>query len=113
MYTIVNVIYGVPVKFSDNDTYNNSSLSYHFTFVHPGFLEYYNGSGHITPRAFGILIDAFDECAYHTELSSIRLQPSEEQIEKYNQLFSSLGMDERADLIPFGKPRVFFLWTTT
>lgn len=125
MYTIAQVIYGIPLDIDfdyyyseveeeaeDSDQEYVRLLENHFENDTEGFLRYYSGSSENSPRAFGIEIDEFDECKT-VKVSELNLVASEEVKKKYQELFNALDEDTQEELKAFGEPEVFFLWSTS
>jgi hypothetical protein len=82
--------------------------------VEDGFHTDYSGHAGIRPAAFGINLESsMDECSHHTDLSSLRITPTDEEIAEYQRLYDELDDELKADLAVFGEPRVFILWATS
>lgn len=132
MYSITNIIYGVPIEVSSfDDWYSEVEAELKENEKYPraleklfcaedfdleekeGVLRYYHGGGDIDPRAFGIEIGSFDECNFSIDIKSLQLKASKEVKEKYKQLFNSLTEQEQYEVSVFGKPRVFFLFSSS
>lgn len=132
MYSITNIIYGIPVQVQDyNNFYAEVEAALKEGEQYPralekmfspedfdleekeGVLRYYHGGSDIAPQAFGIEIGRFDECKYAIDLETLTLKASKETRDRYKQLFSALTEQEKYELSCFGKPRVFFLFSSS
>lgn len=124
MYTIANVIYGVPVEIDFDQYYRpvekdlKAGETYEREFANcfengqEGFLHYYSGSADMPPMAFGIELCRFDECET-VDVAQLILKANEEIINEYNDNFSKQTEHVQAQLKQFGNPKVFILWSTS
>jgi hypothetical protein len=115
-YAIASVYYGLPLK--AGNSYSESGRSERIKDAlenrEDGFHTDYSGHASIRPGAFGIdLESSMDECSHHTDLSSLRITPSDEEIAEYQRLYDDLDDELKADLAVFGEPRVFILWASS
>jgi hypothetical protein len=74
-----------------------------------GFHREYDGSASDYPMAFGVELDGFDECEHHIELSSLKLQVTDDQKAQYQKQYDALQPEYKKVVDVFGEPRVFFL----
>lgn len=130
MYAICDIIYGLPLCI-DTDNGGRTELidecidyggwdrdddfpKANSEGTVAGFYSPYSGGGSISPGAFGIILDRFDEGSHHVEISpGIELTPNQSQIDEYNKVWKNLPDDVKSDLGVFGEPRVFLLWSTS
>lgn len=117
MYAIVTVIYGIPLNTNDSDEEILWSEELE-TFIEAnedkGFFLPYSGSGDVSPSAFGVGLDGFDEACHHVEISDLKLKPSAAQLKKYARLWEALPDFVRSEItIKYGTPRTFLLWSTS
>jgi hypothetical protein len=116
MYTIVDVVYGIPLN-RNNEEPPDRSLALDgviddevLGIINPNRKDDLNGK----PIAFGIVIDGFDEDCHHTEGTSVRMVPSEGEIKDFNDMFAALDPAVQQEMKEkYGEPRVFFLWSTS
>jgi hypothetical protein len=144
VYSIINVIYGVPLRSNgvgddNNDPPQTEALypdiddegdppeaevyatlppgegrSIHYpTELHKGVLSYYLGSAGDSPLAFGVELGEFDACTHHTDLETLPLVATPEQIDHFNDIYQKLDIDSKLIVDHFGPPRVFFLWSSS
>ena len=117
MYTIVNIIYGVPLNSNKYPIVKMPVIVENAIDDElPGFLAYYNGGGECVPSAFGIELGKFDCCCHHTELSSLTLQPTVKQRKLFKKMLKdTTKISEKLykALLTFGEPQVFFLWSSS
>ncbi len=116
MYSIANIIYGIPLNSNDSysDTESSEELSELAFSDEDGFLRYYSGSADVDPLAFGIRIDEFDEACHHVDLSTLKLVPTDAELLEYNRLWNTLDIAIQEEITEnYGTPRVFFLWSTS
>ena len=115
MYSIGNIIYGVPLNRNQYNYKQPLIIERAIEDEIPGFLSYYNGGGGDIPSAFGIEIGEFDCCCHHTELTSLTLKPTVEQVAQFNTLLANKDISDklRDAILQFGEPRVFFLWSSS
>lgn len=123
MYTIANVVYGIPLHRNDEGEFSatmssfdededmwSTELAEAIDREDPGFMVTYRG-GDTPSVAFGVKLGEFDEACHHTEVSTLTLTPSHEQMDEFNNLFNDLSDEVRAEInAKFGQPRVVFLW---
>ena len=110
MYCIMNVIYGVPMT---RGALKQLVANGEFEDEPRGYLEYYSGSGDTAPAAFGVKLDCFDEATDYTEVSKLKLTPTEAQITKFNKLVAALDPKRRQAIKSAGEPTVFILYSTS
>lgn len=111
-YACFKIIYGLPLYSDENK--RTVELEDFIEQYPSGLHTYYSGSAELTPACFGIKLDGFNECSDFINLSSLKLQPSAEQIKEYESLWSNLSKETQEMLEKqCGKPRVFFLTHTS
>lgn len=115
-YAIAQVIYGVPLSDGDamseelGEILENEGCS---ESEQAGFHSFYSGGSPVTPAAFGVRLDEFDEACYSIDLDTLKLAPTNEQLALFNSAWASLEENVRKALEPMGEPRVFILWSTS
>jgi hypothetical protein len=112
MYPIVKIIYGFPLHNNQIDYVHSAAINNALEDELPGFMTFYSGAGYM-PCAFGIFLDEFDGAHHHVDLSSMNLKPSEQQIFDFVKLVQNLDEPTCTELVKYGYPRIFFLWTTS
>lgn len=116
MYAMVDVIYGIPLNKNNGISIQRSDeLEEAIEAEVLGMICPYSGADiEYSPTAFGISIGGFDEGEHHTEVSSIRMIPTENEINDFNVMFSALDPAVQGEIKEtYGEPRVFFLWSTS
>jgi hypothetical protein len=122
MYTIVSVIYGVPLNSNDSDIdggqwkKHSAKLNNMLDDGEPFFLRYYSGARRqfwSAPSAFGVKLDSFDECCHHTELEKCIVTPTQAQKDELTEAFNRLPKAIQKEIKSNGEMRVFLLWSTS
>jgi hypothetical protein len=115
MYAIAQVIYGIPLNSNNyfEDNRQSADLDLALENADPGFLRYYSGGADVPPSAFGIELSSFDEACHHVDLSSLVLEPTDAQHSEFAHLLEALEPALREEVLSYGEPRVFFLWSTS
>lgn len=114
MYAICNVTYGVPLNTNESNHTQSELIAQCVSDEVPGFMGYYSGAGvDYIPSRFGIELGEFDECCHHTDISTLQLSPTAEQVAEYKRLYEALEPEVKKELEVYGEPRVFILWSTS
>lgn len=124
MYTIGNIIYGHDLQPFLEEHGEDELLG---DLEHCGIVKHYSGALRVSPTAFGIELDGFDECSY-VSVAKLKQHPTPEQEEQYRKNIVLL-MDEIKTMVKDypetkeywdkllevldGKPDVFILWSTS
>jgi hypothetical protein len=118
-YAIVEMMYGVPLATLDPMFERSDQLLQWMDdneaddIVKPGVHTYYHSSSDITPAAWGVSLRTFDETVHHTEDVSQLNSVQKKRIAAVDAAYSKLDKQSLAMLKPFGKPRLFLLWTSS
>lgn len=116
MYAIGTIIYGIPLNSNSygEEIEKSEALQDALECQESGFLEYYHGGSDVTPQAFGIELDGFDECSHHFFLSDLQLEPTDAQRAEYEEKFMNLDPALQEEIRAIAEePRVFVLWSTS
>lgn len=111
-YTIMTPVYGIPLRTNTAKKIQLSDKLKELLYgdnEEKGFLCFYSGSGE-SPIALGVVVGKdLDECCNHIEVTSFVLTAPEDKIEKFNALYDKIDKDLQEEILQFGKPRVFYL----
>ena len=107
MYTIVNVIYGVPLTEEVWDFLNNSDNDYDLEEL--GFTTEYSGSSSYPPGWCGVELDSFDESDW-LDVANLKLTPTDKQRAEALDKIEALDPQVRA-LCP--EPKTYFIFSTS
>ncbi len=114
-YAIFTPIYGIPlINKSGKDSENilSEEMSRLLESETPGFIMEYGSSE--SSIAFGIKIGKeFNECYNHVELSELVLMVNQKQTDKFDKLYNSLSEEIKEEMKVFGKPRIFYLCSSS
>lgn len=116
MYAIGNIIYGLPLHdpIGSDDVEYSDELEEAIEWEQEGFQRFYSGNGSQSPTAFGVMLDEFNECSTHIDVSKLKLEPSPFVLKEYNELWNNLTDELKTELTEkFGSPRTFILWSTS
>ena len=115
-YAIANIIYGVLLNRKANDLINkweqdeSSDLWYEDKDGICGFRMLYTGSADYAGYC-GVRLTSFDECGEDFRpISSLNVQPTQEQIDEMNSKIEKLHPDLRAILPEIG---IYLVWSTS
>jgi len=119
MYAIANIIYGIPLVKTDEESKHSEALkdlleeSDNEAGEAPSFISYYSGSAEVTPCAWGLELGYFDEGCAFVEADKLFMRPTNAQIAMVNEAFAALPEALRAEISEYGPIRVFALWSTS
>lgn len=116
MYSIAQIIYGIPLVSNDDGAPGQSEdLELAIEDGEPGFLSYYSGAAPETPAAFGIELGEFDEACAWIDMKDVNLSPTPQQTSQFELLWKSLKKSLQEEIeAKYGKDsKVFILWTTS
>lgn len=113
-YAIATPIYGIPVGHNDWHSVNMSEeLELMFAQEAPGIIMMYSGGGE-TPRAFGVEAGKeINECCHHMEISALVTEVKPAVKKKFDELWEALDDSIKKELLTYGNPRLFYLWSTS
>jgi len=114
-YAIAQVIYGLPLNTnrSDDEPWSEE-LEDQLDEGKNGFLKYYSANSDVIPAAFGIELCEFDEGCDHVDISDLKLEPTEDQKSKYQELLEMLPDDLLKEVTKrYSVPRTFILWSSS
>ena len=112
MYTIVKLIYGVPLY---NGNERSEVIEEMIKDRYNGILSFYSGNAPTQPTAFGLNLGSIDEGKHHTEMSSLEkvINVSEDMKKRYQELIDELEEDQKEAILEYGSPRGFLLCTSS
>lgn len=84
MYSIVNVVYGVPCNDQVRESFSEEQLE------EMGFEFLYHGNASHSPGFFGAELCVFDECVENLDVDSLKLIPNESQKQEVLENFDKL-----------------------
>lgn len=116
MYSIAQVIYGIPLHNPAGDTKYSTRLEEAIEDEEfPGFLVFYSGDGFDgDPVSFGVPLDEFDPCCSFIDISTLVLVPTQAQVAEYATLWNNLPASIQQEITKkFGSPRAHILWSTS
>ena len=112
-YAIANIIYGVPLNEAGNNLMNKWADEGDERFFEEddacGFTMLYNGSADYAGYC-GVNLMQFDECEDFRPVSSLNVQPTQEQIDEANSKIAKLHPDLKAILPEIG---TYLVWSTS
>ena len=91
MYSITDVIYGIPLT-------EELSLFFHEMDCEPenvGFETLYTGSGDFPPGYLGVSLDGWDECSAYRKASDLKMQPTQQQKDEYQAKLKAMHTDAK------------------
>lgn len=108
-YAILTPVYGIPLRRSSGGGNISEKMDTLLDEGNDGFMRYYSDCNE-SAIAFGVYAgEEIDQGCHHVESSSFVLQPTNEQVAKFNNLYEKLDEDIKQEMKAFGKPRVFYL----
>ena len=122
MYTIGTIIYGRPVSNNEVSGSNTPEALEEWLEENEeekGLLSYYSGSGisGLSPTAIGVELGEFDECASYIPISKIALEPTQEQMEEFEECWERIPNSIKQLIQQMNPtvtaPFVFVLWSTS
>lgn len=129
MYSIINVIYGIPLGKSQgiNERWMSNFRAKEDELLIEELLESsvdetigwhlpYHGAcsgANDRPVGFGIHLGEFDDARSSIDLEQIPKEVTQEHIQQFNELFAALPESHQTILKKYGSARVFFLFSTS
>lgn len=106
---VIHLFYGIPLSLGEvGQKSSRSALITKLIEDSPeGVYSFYSSNSYFSsPAAFGILVHTVAAGDHHTELNGIDYSTD------FNKLFQALPPKIQSELLKYGEPRDFILWTT-
>ena len=114
MYAICSIIYGIPITEElypvIKDENDELFKKYPDLPEMAGFETMYSGGSNIQPGYLGVELDEFDECCDAMAVSSLRMKPTQEELEKVAAMVKDLPQEVIDVALPVD---VYFVWSTS
>jgi len=115
MYAICTVVYGIPLNSNDaNIDWSEELENALDDDQYEGLETRYSGAGDCTPAFFGVELSEFNEACHHVEVSKLKLEPKQKDLDQYKLMYDQLPQTLQQEITSkYGQPRTFFLWSTS